>query len=93
MDSIVDRCLSDDNRERYQSAFCVKKELIEGKRRLMTWDETPLYLEPVPKGDESLLRKFRIGEFMDDGTFLMVNCSLLLAIVGIVLYYLFARVL
>lgn len=93
MDSIVDRCLSDDNRERYQSAFSLKKELIEGKQRLMTWDETPLYIEPVPKGDENLLRKVRIGDFLDDGTFLMVNCSLLLAIVGIVLYYLFARVL
>jgi len=47
----------------------------------------------VPKSDENLLRKVRIGDFLDDGTFLMVNCSLLLAIVGIVLYYLFARVL
>lgn len=93
MDTIVDRCLSDDDRQRYQSAFSLKKELIDGKQRLMTWNETPLYIEPVPKADGNVVRKFRIGELMDDGTFLMVNCSLLLAIIGIVLYYLFARVL
>lgn len=93
MEAIIDRCLTDDRKDRFQSVFSLKKELVEARQRLLTWDDTLSFNRNKSHDSlEDLPWHERFAQGLDDSAYLFIHFSLLLAIASIVLYYLFARV-
>lgn len=92
MEAIIDRCLTDERQERFQSVFSLKKELIEARHRLLTWDDTLSLQAKRDFSNDELAWYEKLGQNLDDSTYLFIHFALLLAIASIVLYYLFARV-
>lgn len=92
MEAIIDRCLTDERQERFQSVFSLKKELIEARHRLLTWDDTLSLQAKRESSNDELAWYEKLGQNLDDSTYLFIHFALLLAIASIVLYYLFARV-
>lgn len=96
MESIIERCLTNDQSQRFQSVFSLKKALRDAEERLSTWDDTVVFGQ-VPQKTLGQIDKLKLTGLtksgMEDSTFIFINLIVLLAIAGIVLYYLFARVL